>query len=277
MIIRQLTDGDVFAAKALWQAVFHDTDAFANFWFSRRFTPRLSFGALDDDTLVSMALGRPYPIHKPTLNAVFCAGVSTLPAYRHQGLMTETMTRLIANAKQRGYDCILLSPAIPDLYKPFGFVPLTYAVEVTETAGDDGAVVETKSPELLLPAYEMFASRHLFCPRRDLRELERVIEECFADGGRVLLAEAGFGWLCYLPHPDGIEVTACVADAPATYKRLLAAAASRSPDQTATALLPVDCGLSGTLVRPVQALRLKPSVPIDRFARSRRCFCPETY
>lgn len=277
MIIRQLTDGDVFAAKALWQAVFADTDAFANFWFSRRFTPHLSFGAFDDDALVSMALGRPYPIHKPSLKAVYCAGVSTLPAYRHQGLMTETMTRLIDNARRRNYDCVLLSPAIPDLYKPFGFAPLTYAVEVTEPAGDDSATVETVVPALLLPAYEMFASHHLFCPRRTVRELQRVIEECLADGGHILLAEEGFGWLCYLPHPDRIEITACVADAPATYRLLLGAAGMHAQCETVTALLPVDCGLPGTLVRPVHALGLKPSVPIDRFAKSRRCFCPDTY
>ncbi len=278
MIIRQLQPEDCFAAKALWQEIFCDTAPFANWFFAHRFTPTLSFGAYEDDRLVSMALGRRVRTEVPGMETVLISGVSTLPEFRRQGLMNETMHRLLDNAKARGYELALLSPAIPDLYRPFGFEPLTYAVETTEIAGeDDGIVTEGSSLAMLYRMYWIAAKRHFCMLRRTLPDMRHALEEYGRDNGRTLLAPYGAGYLCYLPGKEEIEVTECLADTPKTYRMLLRAAANRSPSGQVKALLPVDSGLAGTLVRPQHGLALKDGVHLEAIAADRRAFCIERY
>lgn len=55
---RALTAADRAAARSLWQARFHDAEAFAAWYFAERFDPALSAGVFDGGTLLSMALGR---------------------------------------------------------------------------------------------------------------------------------------------------------------------------------------------------------------------------
>lgn len=278
MIIRQLQPQDCFAAKALWQTIFHDTEPFANFFFSHRYTPTLSFGAFDDGALVSMALGRRVRLSNPDSSAVLISGVSTLPTHRHQGLMTETVNRLLDNAQRRGYDAALLSPAIPDLYVPFGFRPISFALRVTETAAPHPEIVEIAPDALedVYPIYAEISARHLCMVRRTLSEMRTTLDEYARDDGRILLAPDHAGYLCYLPGTAGIEVTECLAEAPAVYRALLEAAASRSASRLATADLPTDCAMSGTLIRPVHGRALQ-SPPIHLPESDRRAFCVEKY
>lgn len=277
MIIRQLQPKDCFAAKSLWQEIFQDTEPFANFFFSRRFTPTLSFGAFDGDDLVSMALGRRVRMENPPLKAVMISGVSTLPSYRHQGLMTEVLTRLIVNAKRRGYDLAALSPVDPALYQPFGFMPLTYAIRAAENSSEHPEITETKDPEVLLRIYKIVCAKHFCMLRREEKDMRLAVEEYRRDDGIFLLAPDEQGYLCYLPEANRIEVTECVALSGQIYRDLLEAAASRSPSGTATADLPTECGMSGTLIRPVYALPLKEGLELGTLTHDRRSFCIERY
>lgn len=277
MILRQLTERDVFAAKSLWQFIFRDTDAFANFFFSHRFTPRLSYGAFEADTLVSMALARAVRTDRPDCTAVMISGVSTHPVFRHSGLMTELMHRLLAGAAARGYALALLSPAIRDLYRPFGFVPLTYAIETTECAEPSDMVVRTDDARRLLAIYRAAAETHPMLLHRGEEEMRLALKEYAAERGVTLYLRDGGGYLCFLPHDDGVEVTECLAASPDGYRTLLRHAASCSPSRLATARLPVDCAQSGTLLRPIHGLALKEDVSLDAIAKERRSFCVERY
>lgn len=284
MIIRQLQPKDRFAAKALWQDVFCDTSPFANFYFSRRYTPTLSFGAFDGWELVSMALGRRVRIGAPACEAVLIAGVSTLPDYRHRGLMRETMTRLLQNAIARGYDLALLSPAIEALYAPFGFKPISHAVEVTVQAPSAPPErVESISPETprlaerLLPIYRGAMRNHPLMPYRRTEEMTLRLRETAADEGAVLAEAEGHGYLLFVPKGEGIDVLECFATDTETYRLLLETAACRSKEGSVTALLPADCGLGGTPCRPIHALVLNDAIDENALSRDRRTFCAETY
>ena len=97
------------------------------------------------------------------------------------------------------------------------------------------------------------------------------------DDGVILRTLEETGYLCYLPHADGIEVTECLADSPEAYRTLLHAAAQLSPSGSVTAQLPTDCGLSGTLLRPVHGLALKKTLSLAPFADDPHAFCVERY
>ena len=280
MIIRQLLPSDCFRAMGLWQSVFHDSQPFASFYFANRFCASLSFGAFDEERLVSMALGRPVPLDHPSYKTIFIAGVCTLPEYRRQGLMREILTRLLSNAVRQGIELALLSPAIPNLYDAFGFVPLSYALRVEETAdGDRLPDAVTPATDLLAPmmVYRAVARRHPLMLARDEKAFQRTMQEYAKDHGIMLQTRDRMGYLCFLPGEEGIEVTECVALRPDQYRVLLRAAAVLSPTKKASAELPADCGLSGTLVRPVYGLALKPSVPIQRLQQDRKTFLVERY
>lgn len=277
MIIRQLQAKDCFAAKSLWQEIFQDTEPFANFFFSRRYTPTLSFGAFDGDKLVSMALGRRVRMETPSLQTVMISGVSTLPAYRHQGLMTEVLTRLIDNARRRGYDAAALSPVDTNLYLRFGFRPLTYSIRATETGAQHPEIIETEDADVLYHIYKDVCARHFCMLRRDRKDMQLAMEEYSRDGGVFLLAPDQQGYLCFLPEASRIEVTECLAMSGEAYRDLLEAAASRSPSGTASGDLPTECGMSGTLIRPVYAMPLKEGVELEPLCRDRRSFCIERY
>ena len=280
MTIRPLCSEDRFAAMGLWQEVFHDTLPFATFFFTYRFAPTLSFGAFDDGRLVSMSLSRPVVTGIPTLKAVMISGVSTLPEYRRRGLMTETLTQLLQNAKEQSFDLALLSPAIPDLYVPFGFVPLTYAMRTEETAATPDElqlITETPDPIRHLVIYLAFARSHPLMLLRNQKQFQLAMQEYKADGGRTIRTIDGNGYLCFLPGENGVEVTECFAASPAHYRLLLRAAAAFSPSKTVSADLPVDCGLPGTLIRPVHGFALKSNVPLDRIAKLRKTYIVEHY
>ena len=280
MIIRQMQPKDCFRAMALWQEIFRDTQPFGTFYFAHRFTPTLSFGVFEEDRLVSMALGRAVLTERPGLRAVLIAGVCTLPEFRGQGLMTETMQRLIANAAARGFDLALLSPAIPDLYAPFGFRPLSFAVEATETAAAPeelqrvSVVTDLRVPYLL---YQIQSVSHPFMLHREKKDFLLTLREYAADGGVMLQTKDELGYLCFLPKEREVEVVECLAAYPEQYRLLLRAAAVYSPSQSATALLPADCGVPGKVVRPIHALGLKPSVRLDQIPELRRAFLVEQY
>ena len=275
MIIRRLQYIDRFAAMSLWQQVFADPLSFAAFYFAFRFEPTLSFGAFDGDTLVSMALGRPFPLQNPDMQGVMISGVCTLPTYRRQGLMTETVSHLLINAEWKGMDLALLSPAIPDLYRSFGFRPLTYAVKAQETAAGVSnlrkllPIVNRKIPQAV---YRRYCDSHPFSAVRTPRDFEVSIHEYSVENGFGLNMYDGSGYIYFLRYPDRVEVAECFADTPEQYGILLRGAAAFSPNGTAEAMLPLDSGLPGRLIRPVYALPLKESISIEQFAKLRSTY-----
>ena len=90
---RALTAADRAAARSLWQARFHDAEAFAAWYFAERFDPALSAGVCDGGTLLSMALGRRVRLGGAAggLPAVLVAGVSTREGYERRGFMRRAM------------------------------------------------------------------------------------------------------------------------------------------------------------------------------------------
>ena len=280
MNIRALRPEDRFAAMRLWQEIFHDSLPFSVFYFAHRFTPELSFGVFDGDALVSMSLGRSVITDLPAYRVILIAGVSTLPEYRRQGLMNETMSLLLANAKDSGFDAAILCPAIPGLYNSLGFRPLSYAIEAEETAANPlelNAVAFETNPMSMLPLYRIIAHKHPMMLSRDETAFRMQMWEYAAEQGRMLITKDRKGYLCFLPQKDGLEVTECLAASPMHYRLLLRAAAACSPSGTASAKLPADCGLAGKVLRPIHALALCDDFPIEQIAKLRNTFLFEQF
>ena len=154
------------------------------------------------------------------------------------------------------------------------------SLEATETAAAPeelqrvSVVTDLRVPYLL---YQIQSVSHPFMLHREKKDFLLTLREYAADGGVMLQTKDELGYLCFLPKEREVEVVECLAAYPEQYRLLLRAAAVYSPSQSATALLPADCGVPGKVVRPIHALGLKPSVRLDQIPELRRAFLVEQY
>ncbi len=208
MILRRLTEADAGDARALWQTLFGDTDAFTSWYFSHRFCPQRSFGMFEGNTLLAMTLGREVPVAvagKPC-RALLISGVCTVPAYRKQGMMHRLVAAQLADVKADGFDFAYLHPVRDDLYKKLGFVDATRSGKLCLEAATPAAgltVSECDAPAVLLSVYQAFCRTHNGMAIRDEKAFALCMADYAQDGGKCLVAqdETGetVGYACYLP------------------------------------------------------------------------------
>lgn len=111
--------------RELWAVVFHDGDAFLDYFFTTYYKR--------DRVLFTLRAGVPVsvlyllPVHapcRPALRLAYIYAVATHPAYRGQGLMKRLLERMTLHLQAEGYDAAILLPAEPwlcDYYRHFGF------------------------------------------------------------------------------------------------------------------------------------------------------------
>ena len=258
MTVRRLTNADRAQAEAMWREIFGDSEAFTAWYFSDRFLPEHSFGAFEQDRLVSMTLGRPTKIFiggKP-YDAMLISGVSTLPAYRKNGLMHAIMTRQIDHAREIGCACCYLHPVSESLYASLGFRPGTDALRIESDSARTHSPFDLRAGTDLTSmraVYDTLLLTHDGMQLRDEAEWNALLQDYATDGGKTLVAYAENrpkGYLCYLA--DG-TVSELFALCPSAYAALLDAVAERI-EQPLKAIVPTDCGLTGERVYSMQYL-----------------------
>ena len=250
MILRKLTPADRAQAEALWHVIFQeDSQAFNTYYFDHRFYPEHSFGAFDGDRLAAMTLGRPTTIcvYGKTFRAMLVAGVSTLPAYRKQGLMHRLMTLLIDHAKESGFACCYLHPVRESLYASLGFQNGTDALVIRSEASREHKTFDLRNGTVIkdmLTVYDAVLKSHNGMQMRDEDEMELVLADYEIDGAKTLIAYAEtrpVGYICYAADGAVFELTALCAHA---YAFLLDEAARRTGRES-EAVVPTDCGIDG--------------------------------
>jgi predicted acetyltransferase len=258
MTVRRLNNEDRPQAEAMWRDIFEESPAFASYYFEKRFCPEHAFGAFDGDMLVAMTHGRsteimidgnPYP-------ALLVAGVSTLPAYRKQGLMHKLMTLLIDHAKKSGFSCCYLHPVAESLYASFGFKNGADAMIVRsdETRTHESYdLSERFDAKDMLAVYHALQRTHDGMELRDEEELKVVFADYATEDAKTILAYTDnrpVGYICYSDEGSVFELMALNVSA---YASLLDEAAKRAGKEF-KAIVPVDCGLPGKRVYSMQYL-----------------------
>ena len=258
MILRRMNDADRPQAEAMWRDIFEESPAFATYYFDRRFRPDHAFGAFDGDTLAAMTHGRPTEIMidgKP-VSALLVAGVSTLPAYRKQGLMHKLMTLLIDHAENSGFSCCYLHPVTESLYASLGFkngadALIVHSDETRAHAYFD--LSERYDAEAMLSVYHAMQQTHDGMELRDEEELSLVFGDYAIDNAKVMIAFANHQPVGYIIYcDDGFVYELMALNTPA-YAFLLDQAAKRAGKEI-KAIVPVDCGLPGERVYSMQYL-----------------------
>ncbi len=258
MILRGLEQTDRAQAEALWRDIFEESPAFAAYYFDQRFYPEHSFGAFDGDRLIGMALGRPTKINVrgEFVPALLVAGVSTLPAYRNQGVMHRLMTLLIDRAKADGFACCYLHPVSETLYASLGFRNGADAriVRSDPARSNEPFVFSDRfDTNDVLTVYHAVQRSHDGMQLRDEKELAAVFADYAIDGANTVIAYDGncpVGYICFCT--DGL-VYELYALSPSVCEALLDEAARRAGKEI-KAIVPVDCGIPGETVYSMQYL-----------------------
>lgn len=258
MIIRQMTGNDRNAAAFLWRFIFEDSEPFTRWFFEKRFCPEHSFAAFDEDRMIAMTLGRPTRIaaEGTTFGALLISGVSTLPAYRGQGLMHTLVSAQIAQAKESGFSCCYLHPVSESLYASLGFRNGTDALLIESDPERRQQRFSIRAGENL-PAmrriYDTLLQTHDGMQIRDDEEIRLLLQDYATDGSHMLTAYEGRSPKGYLIFLDDGTVSELFALCPEAYTALLDEAAIRA-GRSLKAIVPVDCGAAGTRVYSMQYL-----------------------
>lgn len=230
---RALTAADRAAARSLWQARFHDAEAFAAWYFAERFDPALSAGVFDGGTLLSMALGRRVRLGGAAggLPAVLVAGVSTREGYERRGFMRRAMAQLEAQAVSAGAALLVLRPVDQAIYLPLGFSPYSAACLAPASGG---------APQELRPAAQADAAALAACYAAATERLDAALSRTEADMAARLAEVASDGGLCVALSDGGAVQAYALLDAQAGDA---VEAAARSPELYAALLdaLPAGC------------------------------------
>lgn len=261
MTVRKLMESDRTQAEAQWRDIFEESPAFAAYYFENRFHPAYSFGAFEGDRLIAMALGRPTQIavggksHK----ALLVAGVSTIPAYRRQGLMHRLMTHLVDNARDSGFSCCYLHPVTETLYASLGFRNGTDALIIRSDGARKHKAFDLRDGVVcgdMQSVYGALLAVHDGMQIRDEREFRTVFADYATENAKTVIAYAEnrpVGYICYSDEGTVFELLAHCAPA---YAALLDEAAKRAGKEL-KAIVPTNCGVDGERHYSMQYLVFK--------------------
>jgi len=107
----------------LWQACFHDTKAFADYYFERIFKHNRIMTLKESDVIVSMLHLNPYRIYLDgkVVNSEYIVGVATEESHRCKGYMRLLLIMAMKELYKEKKPFVYLMPARESIYTPFDF------------------------------------------------------------------------------------------------------------------------------------------------------------
>jgi len=107
----------------LWQACFHDTKAFADYYFERIFKHNRVMTLKESDVIVSMLHLNPYRIYLDgkVVNSEYIVGVATEKSHRCKGYMRLLLIMAMKELYKEKKPFVYLMPARESIYTPFDF------------------------------------------------------------------------------------------------------------------------------------------------------------
>ncbi len=208
------------ALRALWQAVFGDTDAEIGAFFDAFYDPSLTLTAYDGQTLASSAYILPCGfLSAPGGLRLPCAmlyAIGTHPDYRGLGLGSRVTITACQHAQSRGYDAVVLHPASADLfafYARLGFEPIFDTAEHIYDAAqlptpDARYALTPATPDVYQALRRRFLSGTVFVDM-DWRGLTYQQNLCAQSGGALLaVTDGGKAVGCAAVEGDGSDFVA---------------------------------------------------------------------
>ncbi|MCI8703873.1 MAG: GNAT family N-acetyltransferase [Anaerotignum sp.] len=198
IIVRNAAAADRKDFRRLWKACFHDSDAFCNWFFEKRFLPEYSVCLETEGEFASCMQAYPYSVWlrgREIPGAMLC-GVSTDPNHRKKGYMGKIFPYEMEMLRQKDILVAPHTPAVLESYFSFGHFPVA-----------DASYLECKS----VPAYPVSKNIHLLSAKADFERIYPIYLT-FAKkySGMILRSKADFLRKCDDYAADGGKCIAYV-------------------------------------------------------------------
>lgn len=128
---------------SLWKATFGDSSEYISLVFDRYFNPENIAYHEAEGKIAASLLGIPYTFvssGNPDLKGLYLCGLATLPALRHNGIMTSLLQEINERAEKSGYDFTFLIPSgegIRRYYRDRGYHDAFYKKKEYYVKGHD--------------------------------------------------------------------------------------------------------------------------------------------
>lgn len=127
MEFKILDEGDMPAAKKLWKSAFTDTDAFIEFYFSRKIRKGNTIGLFSGGALACCLHLIPYTIdlRGKAIQTFYITAAATQEEYRNRGLMARLLKEALHLLREREMPFTHLYPFLHAFYEKFGWATYT--------------------------------------------------------------------------------------------------------------------------------------------------------
>lgn len=205
------------AIYELWQRVFQDPEAFAEYYFQWVYPENQVILAREGNAIHAMLHLNPYrwswerkEQEKTVLELHYIVGVATEEACRRQGLMAACMTRALQDMEANGEPFTYLMPARQEYYEPFQFV--TIKKEKRWLRQGEHWLRKQEGSEAMLQEKKEGIPKGKFSilPERNPEYLQRLRAEVQCEGGGLLEWEAEASYCAYVMEERAEGLTAVI-------------------------------------------------------------------
>ncbi|MBE5784187.1 MAG: GNAT family N-acetyltransferase [Clostridiales bacterium] len=201
-IVRPIKQEEYAAAKAVWDRCFpEDAGDYSAFYFTCRTRPEYILAAFSPEgKMIGTLHALPYPLRfgETVKRCALVTGVATLPEYRMRGVAAAMLRRSETWLREKGIAAAVLKPDA-DIYGPFGYRPFgwhdLYRVEAAVLSEEMPAELFVPDAKHMLRCYEKFAKNYNGMMVRTEADMENILLEAKAAGGKVIAAPGAYGVL----------------------------------------------------------------------------------
>ena len=242
-MIRFLNENDenlIQQAKHLWQEAFSDSDAFTEYYFSKRSKPEYILCLIEDGVVLSMLHVLPQKMNfgGRIFDTHLIAGVATRKCQRRKGYAEAV---LLYAHRHIDTDAFILQPANEELvsfYEKYGYKTLCkYGVRTLRNDGSCKGMLHsgaTPTAEKLLAIYSENMRDFENCVHMEKADFEKLLSEADESEIKVLCTDSAF------VITDGNEALLCGHITPDTERLIL----SESETDSVRVICPMDVSCS---------------------------------
>lgn len=222
---------ELAAIRQMWDEIFDDPEAFADFYFKEKCKNNRILLAYKKEEPVGMIHLNPYMIEIDGTSVLcyYIVGVGVKPEHREQGIMHAMMQRVLADLKEEGCPFTFLMPERDEYYEGLGFEKVFQTLELDidiaeledadvvpdALSGEEGyytkslTEIRESDPDLLIDLADevnaaLNAKYRIYSERTPMYLHEMNLEHTCQNGGVVAVYEDGM-------HMDDGQVEARLA------------------------------------------------------------------
>ncbi len=217
--IRYALKEEMSEIRNLWEYSFSDDESFVDYYFEKRYDPRVNLIAKDDSLLASLQRN-PYKINigSDLQDTAYVVGISVYPEHRGKKLTTKLLNKALEEAYDLGEKISLLMPIDTSIYRRYGyencFSLYSFEVNLSDIEHKNSKTVSVERitkmtdefADSLIGIYSKKAENWDIYLERDRRHYYTYFEEVKVESGEVFLAkneaDEPIGYMVFYPKAE---------------------------------------------------------------------------